>query len=553
MNPDRRYFSWMWLAAALLMLAEFVLFDRMTAWQHAWIHPRWNDQVQYLTESYNAYETLRTQGWWAGLLQAWTNPAPQGTLHDIAAVFVFGLFGPSRLAALDLNFAAFLLWQAATLFAIHRLTRSAALGWLGFGLLLCLAGPWAAGPGSAIDFRLDHAAMCLWGVTACTALLTRGFRDLGWSLAFGGLAGLTIIERFLTGAYFAPLFLAFAVWIFCGGEKSRRLRNLAGAGAIAFALAAPFFWTSRASIYAYYWGGHLASAESDARAPHLAAWDSLAYVFGGLGRQQLGAFFGLVALGVSFVPLLVESFWDRRRSIRPKSDRDWLFTALACFILPAALLCLHRQKSIYVLGVLAPGLVLLLLWLWHRLFADLPLFARRPGPPLLAAIAAVAVGAGLGFFTVRQVTPAHSESFITDTRKVRALTEQIYQTVKRNNLRKPQLGMDRVNDAIAGVMFRITCYEKHHEWIAFGDRLPTGVLAVDDEVIFSRLAACDFMFLTDELAGPGNWPYDQQMKRLYPQLKAWCEEHMERLDSFPLGFGQMSLYQRRGLIAPARP
>ena len=38
----------MWLVAALLMLAEFLVFDRMTSRYHASLYPRWNDQIQYL-------------------------------------------------------------------------------------------------------------------------------------------------------------------------------------------------------------------------------------------------------------------------------------------------------------------------------------------------------------------------------------------------------------------------------------------------------------------------------------------------------------------------
>jgi hypothetical protein len=77
-----------------------------------------------------------------------------------------------------------------------RLRHAMIYGWIGFGLILSLAGPWNADAGSAVDFRLDHAAMCLWGITATSALLTRGFRDLRWSLAFGALTGLTVMERF---------------------------------------------------------------------------------------------------------------------------------------------------------------------------------------------------------------------------------------------------------------------------------------------------------------------------------------------------------------------
>ena len=174
------------------MLAEFLLFDRMTSQHHASVYPRWNDQIQYLRESYTAYEEAKAHGLAAGLKFALGKPALQGTLHDTAALLVFEVTGSaSRSAALSLNLLVFLAWQAALLAGIARISGSRALGWMGFGLLLCLAWPWSGEAGSAVDFRLDHGAMCLFGITAITALLTRGFRSWGWSLALGLAVGVT--------------------------------------------------------------------------------------------------------------------------------------------------------------------------------------------------------------------------------------------------------------------------------------------------------------------------------------------------------------------------
>lgn len=184
---------WLWPAAGALMLLELVVFDRYAAQRQALVYPRWSDQIQYLSEFYTADYVRATQGWLAGLQYACTNPAAQGTLHDIVGVFVSAVFGATRRVALDLNLIVFLGWQAITLYALPRVTGHRALGWIGFGLILSLAGPWTADAGSAVDFRLDHAAMCLWGITATSALLTRGFRDLRWSLVFGALTGLTVL------------------------------------------------------------------------------------------------------------------------------------------------------------------------------------------------------------------------------------------------------------------------------------------------------------------------------------------------------------------------
>ena len=66
---------WLWLAAALLMLAEFLVFDVMTSRHHASIYPRWSDQIQYLTEVYQSHDEAQTRGLWSGLVYAYTNPA----------------------------------------------------------------------------------------------------------------------------------------------------------------------------------------------------------------------------------------------------------------------------------------------------------------------------------------------------------------------------------------------------------------------------------------------------------------------------------------------
>ena len=68
----------------------------------------------------------------------------------------------------DYALTAFLLsvsfWVAQT---VHRRGTAA---WMGFGLLPCIFWPWSAEAGSAIDFRLDHGAMCLFGICAAVAV-----------------------------------------------------------------------------------------------------------------------------------------------------------------------------------------------------------------------------------------------------------------------------------------------------------------------------------------------------------------------------------------------
>ncbi len=536
---------WMWVAAALLMLGEFLLFDVMTSRHHTKIYPRWNDQIQYLTESYNAYEQMQTHGLAAGLKHALGKTALQGTLHDTSALLIFWLTGSaSRSAALSLNMLVFLAWQAALLFTIPRLTGYRALGWMGFGLLLCVAWPWSGEAGSAVDFRLDHAAMCLIGVTSCLALLTNGFRRTGWAVAFGAAVGLTMLERFLTGIYFAAIFAVTAGWVFCGDERWRRLRNLGYAGLMAAALALPVFWINRVAIYTYYWVGHVSGAESTARFRGLDLWRSVEFVFGHLGDMHLGRYFGWAV--VLLTGLLLSLRLIARRRAASGSGLDWLFFGLAFLLMPAAVLVLHRQKSEYVLGVLVPGVILLVLWLWAALWRRIDFqsdSAWRRALPLVPALAALV--AGLGYFGERQIRNPHDPQFLESARTVNLIADHIFHSIRADHIANPNIAVDQVVDYLDAQILRVICYERKKTWIPFVIQLPNSILADKDEVMLYRLKLCDFVVLTDDMEGPGYWPYDQQMRRLYPELKAWCEGHLQRVDGFTVFGRELSLYRRR--------
>ncbi len=538
----------MWLVAVLLMLGEFLVFDRMTARFHAHVYPRWTDQTQYLSDAYSGYENLRSTGFWHGLKATLSASVPQGKLHDVLAVLVFWVLGgPSRSAALSLNLLAFLAWQAALLAVIPRVTGSRTLGWMAFGLLPCLAWPWAVNAGSAVDFRLDHGAMCLMGVTAAMALLTRGYRSAGWSAAFGAAVGLTIVERFLTGTYFTVIFAASGIWVLCGESRILRLRHLLGAALVAVVIAGPMFWLNRAGIYNYYWGGQMVSAEGNARAPGLDVGESLQFIAGHLGSDQLGPWFCWAAAALTVA--LLSAFAHGRRAVSGV-DRNGLFFALAFLLLPAAVLCLHRQKSAFVLGILVPGVLLLILWVWTVLWPRIGFGVKHPAgrwfPVLLAA---AAVAAGEGYFLECQFAPPLSDQFVAGAARINQLADYLFVTARTAGLTQPRLGTDQLTDTLDARTMSVLCYERQKIWLPFSTELPTGIVSQKDELILDRLGECDFVLLTDRMVGNGHYPYDQQMRRLYPVLKQWCETHLRRVETFPLFDREISLYQRRTLPA----
>ena len=536
---------WMWLVALGLMLAEFLVFDRMTSIHHASIYPRWNDQIQYLRESYTAFEEAKVHGLAAGLRFALEKPALQGTLHDTAALLVFWLSGSaSRSAALSLNMLVFLAWQASLLAVIPRISGFRALGWIAFGLVIVVASPWTGQAGSAVDFRLDHGATCLFGLTAVVALLTRGFRSWRWSLLLGLTVAVAVLERFLTGVYFAAIFVAATFWILAGNERWSRLRNLVLAGLVTAALAGPVFWVNRVTIYNYYWVGHITGAEGAARLRAMDHWHSLQFVVQNLGVLHLGAWFGWTAAGLTGA-LLVLALCFRQRA--PGMNRDWLFTALAFLLLPALVLAVHPKKSELVLGVLIPGVVLLLLWAWTELWRRIDFSRETPGLRLVpAGLAILTLLVGGIFFIRRQTDPAHRPEFFADDLQVKAIADYIFATSRKAGLTHPAIGTDQVVDFLDGQILQVVCYERHGVWVPFEMQLPQSILEEKDELVFYRLNLCDYVTLTDVMPGNGYWPYDRQMVRLHPEVKAWCETHLRHTQTFFLFGREMSLYERRG-------
>jgi hypothetical protein len=547
--PKSTRASWMWLAASLILAAEFLVFMRMTARHHADIYPRWNDQIAYLHDAYTAYEKMQTDGFAAGLRQTVFRPTAQGTLHDTCALLVFWLAGSaSRTAALSLNMLAFLAWQAALLFTLPRVSGSRIHGWMGFGLVLALAGPWVAGPGSALDFRLDHAAMCLFGVTACAALLSDGFRSLRWSLVFGALAGVTLLERFLTGAYFAPIFFLAALWALLGADRWLRLRHLLLAGLVTTLLALPVFWLQRSVIYGYYWVGHVTGDEGAARIRGFDLGQSVRFLSDNLARLHFGPWFGWTVLVVTvllFALLLIRP----RKPAGGGNAPDWLFFSLLWWLVPATILTFHKQKSEFVLGVIVPGVVLLVLWLWAQMWKRVAPPSRPATANLLSAALALAVlVAGGAQFLRRQVSSPYSAEYLESNRRVLELADYIYHTSRAANLPNPDVGIDRIVDYIDGRILQIICYERHGKWVDFQLHLPDSILAGPDENVFFKLAHCDFVLFT-ELGGAdyGNWPYDRQMRRLSLQVQAWCNENLVLAKTVNAFGREMALYQRPGL------
>lgn len=524
-----------WLLLATFVL-EFLLFDRFGARWHTQVYPRWNDQVQYLTESYTAFEYAREHGLAAGLWQALTNRSAQGTLHDFLALVAFQPGGPSRSAALALNMLALIGWQAVLYAAVLHAGRRPALALAAAMLPLALLGPWQNIPGSAYDFRLDHLAMCALGVTAGAAWLSDGFRSRHASTFFGVAAGLTLLTRFLTGTYFVLVFTILGVSLLSGTDRKRRAANFAHAAFLTFLIAAPIFWLNRETVLDYYWIGHYVGPESAIRNQHMGLGRSVAFVWGELGKRHVGVFFvGLVAAATAVLT------FSRRGDRPPLENPGWLTGA--CFLFsPALILTLHQQKSEVVVSALVPGLIVLIASVWLAV-------SRRTVNGAIQGIAAVVTLAVLAFFVRLQLSPAYSPAHLTQTRLVSALADEIYTRSRAAKLSDVRVSVDYITDSLDAQVLRVICYERHRQMLAFDMRLPTGIAEPADALVMSRLAESDFVFLTED-AQTGPYPYDRKLAAMRPALRAWCDAHLRVANQFTLFGRRMILYQRHEIPFP---
>jgi hypothetical protein len=164
--------------------------------------PFWADQVQYLTEAYRGYDHIRANGLIVGTYEAVRQPRPQGWLIQTLASLHMLLVGPGRVAALDVNLAALMLWLATTAYAMKRLFGiSASLVTLGLILSTQIMLSDRGGP---FDFRLDFAAMCLWGTLVALLVATNGQFRLRWAVVIAGVGCALIATRFIAASYLLP-------------------------------------------------------------------------------------------------------------------------------------------------------------------------------------------------------------------------------------------------------------------------------------------------------------------------------------------------------------
>jgi hypothetical protein len=570
MTPDApapRVFPWRPLAAAgllvLLLVLQYLLFRRYAVREIVWAYPDQFDQAGYLGLTYQEYEDIRAHGLWAGLWHGLSTIHPTGVLFPVEGSLFLLLLGPSRLSALTMHFAHFALFQEVLFWTLYWRTRRWSFAFLGLGLLLAAAAPYAPG-GGMFDYRIDFSAFCLFGVTLCLVVRSRLFASWGWAGLAGAAGSWTVLCRSLTAVYLAGVFGLFflflaAHWWRAGREGgTRRLvaRQLGGlllGGTAVVGLAGPILGHNFAAVYTYYVGSHLSSAELQFRSAGLGlgtALASLTYYLGPLGQEQLGPVFVVLAalvLAAAGVLRLVACGTgpgdDRSGAVAPRGL--WFFV-LACLLVPLAVLTLDPAKVPQVAGIFLPSL------LWVLVLSAAALCrarAVRDSWALTAGLSVLAAGvlvAGTATQVVRSRRPGVFAARACSLRQVGELYDVLARHCQERGWTAPRVAATCLQtDYFQPIVILPYVYERHHVLIAPQPGRMNGYLwPVTEAEACDELRHSDFVVLVDPAQAPSLYPFDQSIRPLFPKLKAFCDDNLTPLCRSRIWHFDVVLYTR---------
>lgn len=254
---DHRRF-W-WVPAVILLVEAYLFFSFANNFVTPY-YPDNFDQTSYLLQSYRLFERLSSNGF-SALLEYVRNPPATGFLWQAVAAMVFTVTGPTRLAALGLNFLAFAALQIV-IFNYFREKGHWIVGIGAAGLLLAINSIFR-GTGGLVDFRLDFAALCLYGIVAVLLQASDGLLNTRRVIVAAAVAALLAATRTITIVYLAGavagigLVIVIRWWRTKDTIELRRLGNVTIFAAVLGVFCGTLVYARWTEISAYYVAGHL--------------------------------------------------------------------------------------------------------------------------------------------------------------------------------------------------------------------------------------------------------------------------------------------------------
>jgi hypothetical protein len=558
-----------WLVVAALLLLQWGLFREFARREVVWAFPTGFDQSVYLVAAYETYEHVLARGPLVGFRDALRRQAPAGLLLPIQAAGFFRLLGPSRLSALTLNFATFALLQLALVGTLRRLSGRWSVAFVGLGLLLCAGSPYFAA-GGLFDFRMDFAALCLFGVVLCAVACSNFFESRGFAGLAGCAAALLVLTRFLTAVYCAGiggaclLFLSLRILHHRNVPARRRcaarqLQGLLLAGLVLAVCSLPALWHNRHTIWNYYGVGHVVGPEKEIRAREwgVHGWNqALLFYPRSVLVHHAGTVFVTSAAVIVLAALVLRFFGRRQRDAQAQPEaldvRGLSFFACSALLIPLAVLTADVSKSPIVGNVLVAPL----LWLALLPAVQLALACGRGGPRLapraLQGLAVVVLAAGVSVQAAALCRHGPLYAQRQDVEQWLRMYDALDAASRRLTLPEVRLSANCVLGRADAHTIQASLYERHRHLVNLRMLMPQGVLAVTEDEAMASLRQSDFVIVASSPvpSGASVYPFDRAMDAMRPQLERFCEDNLLPVERFRVSGQEVILYARATLIRP---
>jgi hypothetical protein len=509
-----------WFVVALL--AEVAIFYAHVQIQIAPYYPQVFDQLNYIGVAQDILRDVHVRGF-AALTQPFLSPAPTGITYPEQGALVALVFGYSRASLLTVNLIYFLAAQIAIFFTMMRSRNDAAAAWLSISIFVACDSIFRRAGGIA-DYRIDFAAMCLFGVWVCLLAKTDQFSSRRFSIFAGAAAAALILMRFITAAFVGPIMMALLGWLVFRRRSMedwrRRAINYSISGAIIAIVIAPALVAALGLINNYYVAGHIKGDEPAIRAAEFGISDlsgHLMFYPRALLDYQIGS-----TAGVLIVIALVAAAagFARRTANRPRVLFEAFLTAMAT-ILPMIVLTLDVSKSPVVAGVVMIPSLLLVMFCWRS--SVVPAFSKSA----LQLAACFYIVVGFAAFIAHASSP-NSEFSAAELAEVKRLNL----VIATHGGAAPRLAFDRLTDYLNAFTVRFY-FREMNGWSEKSEpryvQALGGIFAVNRADAVRTVQDSDIVVLSDETLKRSQSPFDQSIVRSWRMIDDYAQNNLKLL------------------------
>lgn len=532
------------LLIAPLLMFEVIIFTFTSTTFITPFYPRFFDQVQYLRESYLAYEEMKKNGMWSAIYSSLSNQVAQGVWHDFFALLSMSIFGPNRLSALIVNFFWLILFQISLFLVTLRSFRNISIAWMAFLMPLSIKGIWLPNVGGALyDFRLDHLAMCMMGLSIIACIKTEKFTNRKWAILFGVMTSITITSRFLTAAYFCLIFIFLFSALLMMKDKKFCISNLIIAAFAASPISIIFFYMNWARIYDYYLVGHVVGIEKAVRASGLSILETFEYIsINGLYQFQGIIFFAIYFLILISYLIVAKNYKGSFSSMKFFSSEFswWKIIGFIFFISPMIILSFESEAQNAVLSIITPGLIIFSLGFIAPCYLNIQSIKPKFAKILMLLITVVCIIN----FTISNIKYSEFKAFEKNADKISGIADYIFQYSGSNNS-TVKIATNRIVEFLDGNILKVFIYERHHQWLQIEGVLPGSHLEMINSQVYEKLKQSDLVFSIESPAIVRGFPSELQMQSLKVSLENIYNSEFKQIEIMNVFNQLIVIYERK--------